>query len=1027
MNTTTTGEVSLGTLEIGLLGPVTAVVDGTPAILGSRLQRAVLAMLALEPGTMVPTDRLAAGLWGDARPASSVPTLRAYVSRLRAALGARFLPRVEGGYLLDVPPTAVDVGAVAALVRQADQRLASDPHAARDVLELALSSWRGDPLADLGAVPFVATAVHALQEQRRAAELLRLRTLLVLGEAARAVDRALPLLARDPDDEAATRLAMVALYRVGRQADALERYEDLRTRLAEDLGADPGPAIRAAHSAILTQDPRLLAGDPDAPTAQVPRAVGVRLHAPSTSQPGEPPTGDPVGDPEPSDGHDRGAPTVGAPATGGATSPDGVTPPDGAAPPGGVEADGPVAPLPIPLTSFVGRQAQLTTIDRLVGGVRLLTLTGVGGVGKTRLALEAARRQARPGGDGPWLVELAGIADPDLVPAAVARSVGVAAVGVGPTEALVESLQDRDTMLVLDNCEHVVEAAADLVSTLLQACPGVRVLATSRQPLGVPGEQIMAVPSLRTGPTRRDRSDPGGMEEPPGEAVQLLVERARLTDPTFALDGPSAQLAVQLCEALDGIPLAIELAAGQLQALSLQQVVDLLEDRFELLQGPRGVVPRHRTLATAIAWSYDPLEPAHRELLHCAAVFEGGFDLSALAEVAGQAPATAARLLTHLVTASLVDTADRSGTRRFRVLTTIREYCRTRCGPEAWRDLQDRHAAWAVGVSGRVADQYVGDIPPWRLAQAEHDNLRAALRHAHQTGDAHTALRIAGDLSWVHFRMGLAAEGNRMIDTALAMPLDGVPDAVVAAARVGRSRCAYLAGDLATAHQQVLAAVEVAERAGEVTVLSHARIYAAYFHAAFGDLPEAERLLDAVEGDAGVPAWLIAEVDMVRGQLRRAQGRPEEAITVLTRAREQAEATGNSYAAASAVWILAKTLLDLGRHVEAARGLAEILRELVAQGDRSSTITSIHTIAAILPGLGRGYEAGVLLGATDALGTRVGFHPLRMDAVDGPRHRRLVTDTVPRPVLDKALAEGERMGLRQAVAVAVAAATAPPR
>ncbi len=1022
-------EVSLGTLQISLLGPVLAQRDDAVLTLGSRLQRAVLAMLALQPGVQVPTARLAEGLWGDEPPASAAVTLRAYVSRLRSALGGEALPRVPGGYLLAVPADAVDVTRVAATISRAGGCIAEDPVGALALLDGALACWRGEPLADLGAVPFAAAAVPVMTAHREHAAHLRVRALLAVGEVAAAVEAVAPLRQAHPVDEDLVRLQMIALYRAGRQADALDAYDVLRHRLADDLGADPGPALQGVHQSILTQDPRLLAGDPDGGARLVitlppdPAAHGgYPAHgAPGstavTSESGtdlaEGPAGASTGASVGVEHGVEGGGPAGA-ATGPAAGAEGHAPRVQPQAPG----EGPRVPtLPVPLTSFVGRAPQLGTIGRLLGEVRLLTLTGVGGVGKTRLALEAARRQVRPGLDGPWLVELAGIADPDQVPAAVARVVGVGAVGVSPTEALVESLRSRPALLVLDNCEHVVDAAADLVTTLLQAGPDLRVLATSRQPLGVPGEQIMAVPSLRA-----DATDDG-----PAEAVQLLAERARLADPAFALDERTAPLATHLCAALDGIPLAIELAAGQLGALSLSQVSELLDDRFELLRAGRGVVPRHRTLATAMDWSYDPLDEDHRAALHAVAVFPGGVDLDGLRTVVDLPTGAVARLLSDLVSASLVTTVDRPDGRRFGVLRTIGEHCRTRVNPEGWRDLQDRQVAWAVGVSGRIAAQYVGDEPPWRLAQAEHDNLRAALRHAEDTGDATSALRIAGDLSWTHFRMGQAVDGNRMLDRALALPHDDVAPSIVAAAHVGRSRCAYLSGDLVSARTHVQQAIDLAVDGEDLAVLAHARVYAAYFHAAFGDLEQAEGLLDLVAADPDLPAWLEAEVDMVRGQLRRAQGRTAEAIAVLTRSQAQATASGNGYAAASSGWILAKTLLDLGRQVEAGPLLAKVLKDLVTIGDRSSTITCVHTIAAILPGLGRGYEAAVLLGATDVLGTRVGFHPLRMDAVDGPRHRALVTDVVPAPVLRAGIAEGEAMGLREAVALALTAATAPPR
>ena len=971
-----------------LLGPVIATIDGAEVGLGGRMPRGVLAALALEAGSLVPAERLLVDLWGEQPPPTAEGTLRAYVSRLRAALGQATLPRVTGGYTLDVPTTAVDALAVADLLLLARAAITHEPAEAERLADDALARWRGEALGDVVALPFAVPAAEGLTARRLELEVLRGRARMVAGRHDLVRDSLGVVASRAPTDEQVTALLMVAAYRDQRQAEALQRFDTLRAVLADTLGIDPGPEVQRIHRAVLQQDPDLLEGDP--------------LGVPSTSATPVTIT---------MDGPDRELEMGPAPAVR-STALEGSA---GRA-------------VPIPLTTFVGRTAQLEQVQRLSSTARLLTLTGVGGAGKTRLALESVRRLRPRLPDGPWLIELAGVTDPAMVPATLAQAIGVAAVATDPMSAVIAAMCGCRAVVVLDNCEHVIDAAAAVAAELLGACSEISIVATSREPLGVPGERVLVIPPLTA-----------GVADEVGEAELLFADRAALVDPDFVLDDRTRPIVQRICRALDGIPLAIELAAARLSALSLAQIDGLVEDRFALLgDGGRGSAPRHRTMAAAIDWSYRPLTTAQREVLHAAAVFAGGCDLDALTAVAGGRLGTTAAVLTQLVDKSLVMPVDVAGGRRFRVLQTIRDYCREHVGEDAWGTLAARHAAWMAEVAEGVADAYLGRDTRWDVAIAERDNVRAALTHCDTAGDVETALRICGDLSWAWFRLGQVTEGNRWLDRLLEEdpePLgDGTvrlgPATVTAAdlvqALVGRSQGAYLAGDLPTAHRRITQAVALGEPSGSGVLASLSRTYLAYFEAAFGNADVADELLDVAES-IDVPEWVLAEVDMVRGQVRRSQGRIADAVAVLERSRERAIRWENTYVWASSGWILAKILLDGGRAVEAGPLLAEATRRLAEQGDRSSTLTALHTMGSIAAELGRHYEGGVLLGAVARLGARVGFHPARMDPIDGPRQRELVTGVLPAPALERALAEGAELDWAHAVALAVQVGTTPPR
>jgi predicted ATPase len=431
--------------------------------------------------------------------------------------------------------------------------------------------------------------------------------------------------------------------------------------------------------------------------------------------------------------------------------------------------------LPLQLTSFIGREREIAGLEKLlVGEARLVTLTGSGGSGKTRLALSVAAELAGDYEDGVWWVELASLSDPDLVPQAVASALGMnEAPGRSLIEALVEYLEGREVLLLLDNCEHLVEACAALCDVLLHACPKLRILATSREALGVAGERNWPVPSLSfPDPHSLPRIEELGRIE----SVRLFVERVRSRRSEFALDSRNAPSVAEVCRALDGIPLAIELAAARIGTLSVAQISERLEHSLGLLTGRDRTSPeRQRTLRGALDWSYELLEEEERELFGRLSVFAGGFTLEAAEAVCageGIEHDEVLDLLGHVIDKSLVvaEPAE-EGALRYRMLEPVRQY--------GWEKLQESgkaertrkwHAEYYLALAEEAEPELSGvNEGVWlERLEAEHGNLRAALGWSLEDGDAGLGLRLAGVLGGFWYKHGHLSEGRMWLDRELA-------------------------------------------------------------------------------------------------------------------------------------------------------------------------------------------------------------------------------------------------------------------
>ncbi len=463
--------------------------------------------------------------------------------------------------------------------------------------------------------------------------------------------------------------------------------------------------------------------------------------------------------------------------------------------------------LPEQLTSFVGREAQLSQVKERLGNVRLLTLTGSGGGGKTRLALQAAADLLEHFPDGVWLVELAALSDPALVAQTVASVLGVREQpGRTVTESLTEYLKPRTLLLLLDTCEHLVDGCAPLVDTLLRACPSLRILATSRAPLGVAGENIEAVPPLSLPDV--GRLPPGGPEFAAalmrGEATSLFLDRALAVSPSFAVTLANSAALLDICRRLDGIPLAIELAAARVKVLSAEQIAARLDDRFRLLadKNRRTDLPRQQTLRAMIDWSFDLLAPPEQTLLRRLSVFAGGWTLEAAEAICAGGEIDeydVLDLLSQLVDKSLVLPTETHGAARYRLLESVREYTREKLAevPAEAAQTADQHGEWFTEWAESAAALSTGEAQAQWLArtESEHDNLRSALAWSLRQADPEVSLRLTGSLWRFWTVRGYLQEGRHWLALALALSAPETPTAARAKALSSAGSLAWSQGD----------------------------------------------------------------------------------------------------------------------------------------------------------------------------------------------------------------------------------------
>lgn len=511
--------------------------------------------------------------------------------------------------------------------------------------------------------------------------------------------------------------------------------------------------------------------------------------------------------------------------------------------------------LPHQVTSFIGREREINEIKRLLTATRLLTLTGAGGVGKTRLAVQVAADLVETCINGVWFIELAPLADSALVPQAVAAVLGVREQPGQPVlHSLKDHLRSKDILLVLDNCEHLIDACARLTDNLLHACPNLRILATSREALGISGETTWAVPSLSLPGVQDPR--PTFAELPQYEAVQLFVERAVAMQPSFKLTALNASAVAQVCQRLDGIPLAIELAAARVKVLKTSEIAARLDDRFHLLTiSSRTALPRHQTLRAAIDWSYDLLTLPERVLLQRLSVFAGGCTLQAAEQVCTDQPerdgifsSQILDLLARLVDKSLVVVDKQGGDTRYQMLETIREYAREKLlqSGEAER-IQNQHLAFFTLLAESADEQLYTEQQVFLLNQLEreHDNLRAALSWSlSPKGNSRWGLRLACALAYFWEVRGYHQEGHEFLGAAFAQnPPDRTELHAKALEKIGFLK--FMQGDYPAGRSFLDASLDVYRELGSTSRrrLAHTLRLRGYLEVEVGEYETASELI----------------------------------------------------------------------------------------------------------------------------------------------------------------------------------------
>jgi len=680
--------------------------------------------------------------------------------------------------------------------------------------------------------------------------------------------------------------------------------------------------------------------------------------------------------------------------------------------------------LPIQLTSFIGRDREVEEAKQLIDVTRLLTLTGAGGCGKSRLALQVAADILHRYPDGACFVELAAVPDAAVVPSSVASALGTREdPGRRIVAALIDHLQHKSFLLILDNCEHLVSACAELADMLLRACAGLTILTTSREPLAVGGETVFHVPSLAVPAAARP---PSAAAVAQSEAGRLFAERATGVLPGFAVTDENAPAIAEVCRRLDGIPLAIELAAARLRVLSPQEIASRLNDRFRLLTaGSRSALPHHQTLQATMDWSHDLLTLAQQCLFRRLAVFAGGWALDAAESVCtgGQVDAPEVLdLLSALVEKSLVvrDVGPRAAT-RYRLLETVRQYARERLDAEGESvAVRERHAEYYLalaeraGLSGSDQEIWLGRL------EAEHDNLREALYTALSTGATDVPLRLATALYPFWEMHGHFEEGHRWLQQALAT-CRTAPPATRAQALLAAGTMAWSQGDYAHSKELNEEALSLFQAEGDEQGMALALNHVAVNCVNLGDVSQGRLLYDqslALARKTGNQRTVVyALINM--GELARLQRQYEQATSHHEEALAVSRALGDRWLAAHPLYYLGSTAWREGDNVRAKslyRESLTIRRDLVEKRGISMCLIGLAGVAVALGDAPRGAR---LLGAAEALQDEIGH---RIEPTDRPDYDSVVAllqAAMAPEALAAELAAGRVLSLGEAIACAL--------
>jgi predicted ATPase/DNA-binding SARP family transcriptional activator len=907
--------------------------DDGPIALGAPKQRALLALLLLNANTVVSRDRLVDALWGAEPPRSAVASLQVYVHGLRQALGTERIERHGTGYRLQLEPAELDLGRFDRLVETAAAALSSGRAAeAAEDLGRALELWTGAPLADLAGEPVHDAEAPQLAERRLRAVELRNDAELELGRHDELVPELERLIAAEPYREHLRVQHALALYRSGRQVDALAACRAARELLVEELGVDPGPELQELERRILRHDPALAAPDAPAPA---------RLR------------------------------------------------------------------LPTPPTPLVGRRLEVAAVCALLRRqeVRLVTLTGPGGAGKTRLALAAAAELGPELADGAVFVDLAPVRDPALFGSVLAQALGAGEGGDAVEDVLAEALGDKSMVLLLDNFEQLVPHV-ELVARLLAAAPRLIVLATSRTPLRLAGEHEYPVPPLAL----PEPAAASFEQLAANDAVRLFAARAAAVDPEFQLDEESAVQVAEVCARLDGLPLAIELAAARSKLLPPGTMSRRLDRALDLLVGGAQDLPgRQRTLRATLEWSHGLLDDAERTLFARLAVFAGGWTLEAAEAVCGGDGLDVFETLASLVDESLVrplrrptglefgevldgiaglvdnglvrqgESAD--GEPRFRMLETIREYAGELLGASGEEpSLRRRHCEHYLARSEAGAEAWHAGADPedsiFPVLDEEHDNVRAALAWAAGSGEIELEIRLAVAARWYWALKGHLSEGRRAFEGIFSR-MEAAPAERRALALVTGAIFPLRQGDTARAKELLQQSLDLYRELGDEEGIARATAELGGVAIAELDLDRAAELYgEAVplfrsqgrESRLAASLGNLGTIAHMRGDHATAVGHYREAIVA-------SRAAGDEDGAAVNLHNLGRSELQLGHTSNAVDALRESLGIARRLGYR-------EVIAYILGGFAEvamleedAEEAARLLGASERLFAEIGRVP----------------------------------------------------
>jgi predicted ATPase/DNA-binding SARP family transcriptional activator len=904
-------------LDYRLLGPLEVWAGNVQRTASQAKQRAVLALLLLDLNRPVSTDRLIELLWPDKPPGRPQTAIQGYVSGLRKLLGQDTIETTAAGYVLHAEAEQLDVNRFERLLREGREALAAghSEQAARG-LSAGLELWRGPALADFTYERWSQSEIGRLEELRLVAREELLEGRLALGQHAEVVGELEAMIREQPLRERPRGQLMLALYRSGRQAEALEWYQDVRERLVEELGIDPSLELRALYRKILNQDASLIV---DAPSLQAP----TNLRAPSTA--------------------------------------------------------------------LLGRMRELADVHALLcrEDVRLVTLTGTGGTGKTRLSLEAAAALLGDFVDGVFVVPLDVTREPGLVVAQIAQVLEVREQPAQmPGEAVAAHLREKQILLILDNFEHVLEAAPS-VADLMAACPHLKVLVTSRTPLHVRGEHEYPVPPLIE-----------------ADAATLFRERALAKRPDFSGDRDVAEI----CRRLDCLPLAIELAAARVKTLSGPTILEKLDDRLSLLtRGARDLPRRQQTLRATVEWSYELLGEEERQAFAAVAIFAGGFTAKAAEAVAG----ADVDLVDDLVDHSLVHVV----VERYAMLETIREYAAECLEQSDDREVvRERHARFYLELTEEARHRLDGpEQALWlREIDRESPNIQVALSWALERGDGDIALRLAVGIARVWRVHGQYAKARSWLEQALRHP---APAAERAKGYVTLASTVLDHGDFEEGARVATTAIELCrDEVGDQALLGKALNNLGVARLYLGDQEEAAKMFGESLELARATGDLLSIVPAVHnlGEIALAQDRPADAVASFTEALAVARNLEHAYLCARCLSSLGAALIDTGDADAAACTLVETLELAIGLEDVETTMDALENTAAVAAERGAPQLGARLLGAAAAARAQIDAPPT---PIHGERLSRLelaILSAVGEEVWRNARSEGGELDLKAA-------------